>query len=155
MVHEAVPAGTTNERPGTRPSVTIGIICSQVLKLRRPGPIGLYMASATQPRFGRDPIEAMGKSKVAAAALVEHLASPAGEFDLMASMSDPNQIEPLDLVRLSMLGKPVAPHSARWLLSDDGQWLAAEKLAAIPLDLQLGSPHPHAAFACSDLMGLL
>ncbi|MEZ5340013.1 MAG: DUF6308 family protein [Acidimicrobiales bacterium] len=112
------------------------------------------MASTLQPHFGRDLIEAMGKSKAAAAAVIEHLGSPAGEFDRLIHASDPNQIEPIDLVRVSMLGEPISPVACRWLLSDDGRWLTAEALSDIPVDIELGVAHATATFRCSDLLSL-
>lgn len=113
------------------------------------------MASASKPRFKRDPLEVIGKSKTAAAAIVDHLGSPSGGFDKFARLSDPNQIEPVDLVRVSMLGKPISSRAANWLLSDDGRWLTAETLADIPTDVELGWPLATTAFRCSDLLSLL
>lgn len=113
------------------------------------------MASESAITFGKSPKKAMGDVSTAAAAVVDHLASPEGGFDTLADQSDPNQIEPIDLVRVALLGKPLHPSASRWLLSDEGRWLVAETLADIPVDLQLGAPHPTAAFRCGDLLALL
>ncbi len=113
------------------------------------------MASESATTFGKNPKKAMGSITKAADAVIDHLASPAGGFDTLAHMSDPNQIEAIDLVRVSLLGKAVDPWSCLWLMSDDGRWLTAETLSGVPTDVRLGAPHVNAAFRCVDLLALL
>ncbi len=113
------------------------------------------MASESAIAFGKSPKKAMGSVTAAADAVVDHLASPGGGFDTLRDRTDPNQIEAIDLVRVSLLGKAIDPWSCLWLLSDDGRWLTAETLARVPTDVRLGVPHLNAAFRCGDLLTLL
>ncbi len=108
-----------------------------------------------KPAFRRHPSRFLNDPHRAASAVVEHLDSTTGRFDLISLRSDPARITASDLVAVSMLGVPVPAPSAAWILGDEGQWLSTEILADIPADDQLWDCPATSILRAADLFRLL
>lgn len=112
-------------------------------------------ATNRPPNFEVRPAGRIERIAEPAAALVEHLASTAGQFDRLSAATDPSHITASDIVAVSMLGQPLPPASAAWILGDEGQWLTAEILAHIPATEHLHSYAASSIFKMAELFHLL
>lgn len=87
--------------------------------------------------------------------LISHCDSLSGNFDLLASRSDPARIGAGDIIAVAMLGAPISAASAAWLLGDEGQWLTTEILADVPYGAELWCGDATPILRAGDLFRLL
>lgn len=112
-------------------------------------------ATNRPPDFEVRPAGRIERIAEPATALVQHLASTAGQFDRLSATTDPSHLTPSDIVAVSMLGQAVPPAAAAWILGDEGQWLTAEILAHIPVVEQLHNYAASSIFKMAELFHLL
>lgn len=112
-------------------------------------------STSPKPPFQRHPGRFFDDLEAAANAIVRHLDSTAGSFDRLTAVTDPRQITADDIVACSMLDYPVPAPAAGWILGPEGQWLTAEILADIPVDVDLWGCQASAILRAADLFQLL
>lgn len=109
----------------------------------------------SKPPFRRHPSRFVADADAAAGAIIAHLDSTAGHFDLISRSSDPARITADDIVAVSMLGVPIPPEASAWILSAEGQWLTTEILADVPHDDRLWDCDARSILRAADLFRLL
>lgn len=107
------------------------------------------------PPFRRHPGRFFDDLDAAAAAVVGHLQSTAGQFDRLSQQADPHRITAEDIVACTMTGYPVPAPAAAWILEAEGQWLTTEILADIPAGTSLWSCDAAHILRAADLFRLL
>ncbi len=112
------------------------------------------MADPNAP-FRRHPGRFFDDVDAAANAVVAHLRSTDGQFDLLSQQADPQRLTAEDIVACSMTGYSVPPAAAAWLLGPEGQWLTTEILADIPADTVLWECEATHILRAADLFQLL
>jgi len=95
-----------------------------------------------EPRLGVRIVDALALTDAEAYKRVEeraqdYFSSFAGRwFDRMVDRNEPDRITRRDLVAVSMLSTPIAPHAAAWMLTDGAEQIS-RLLAEIPTGLEL------------------
>lgn len=111
--------------------------------------------SERRPPFERALRRLVKRPDLTALAITEHLGSSSGAFDRLSQSTDPMQIEPVDLLGVSVLGSPLPGVGIEWLVSDEGRWLSAEILADIRPDARLDDTDTRCIIRAGDLFRLL